>query len=917
MMKDNESALTCDRIGSKGNWPLQPSGGFHCEHVSAVSDSAPKIWLFNWIVKAVWISLLGLAMTTGAKFAHSQTGRHDDLVDHFLLTNGLERLLLVHRESVFQQFAAEQAADETAADETAEDNAAMFQPNAGVGRTAEALELFHQTLAQHLFQASIGADVGAERSNRLMSTARRALSQNSHRDNHWLRLAVLHHQNERLRSAYWRAEFSPEDKTLSDTIRLLIDDLSSLQRSVTTQIEHLETLKGLQQLDLGEEIRLNELRQQREHTNLLSGWSYYWKWATDRPLKKQTLRDAESYFRNYLGIERFLNLNKFAADRWMITNGHRRSALIGLAMTMQGVGAEDEASYCFSILSSNLPPDGATEAQLQEILRWKFLGHLSADNTPAAFALLKQRPQLGREVDLLKSVATRNDLPQAIKAAAIVGAALNFEIDYLGQWVQEAPDGKGLGLTTALTAWFEGYLLLDRYRTSGDDTDIDAALDRLKQAAAGFTPDDRRDVIGHCHFLLGKTYLLKDSPASAANHFLIAIQSSAGTDRLLAGESIYLAIQSLAATRGDHRKSIQRLTEVLRVGHAHRPFLELLEIQSMAGMTEPPLDPSIIGRLKEMRTADRDPAVASAATTEIARRLHASEPFPGDDFDVLIDDLDRRKGLNDRCRIQSRLYFLAALTKAFQRLPSLAKQEIEIVNKSAATMAWIDERIGDPDFLKTISVTERRVQIDRFVHHKIRWFKATRSLDAEKAMQLFSQLQPSPSPSQWGLASALEIAAAFDSPNNPESSDVPGDRQWLAPVYRTILNAPNGIATTTQEAIAAKLTILLVSAGRNEEAKSIADQHDETPLWVPVKTALAEAENDFETSERLWRRLEQRLKEGSDDWFQARVGRLKAMHWIDSGDAVILWKRTITLYPNRPPKANDLMQSVAQQWGIK
>lgn len=863
---------------------------------------------------------------------YSQTVDREALVERFLVQHKLSRLLVVHREIE------------------------AFENPVDAPRSADALAKFHQALAEQLFQNQSDA----KWSDQLVAKAKRSLTLNPGVDDRWLRLAILHHQTERLRAAFLNSDShhdlnrdprddsddrSPQEDADNASIQDLSEELRSLNRSITTQIEHFENLRGLKQLDANEGMLLIEARRQHGHGQLLLGWSSYLQWAADQPRRRETLRDAESYFRDYLAVPPYLNLTKFNAQQLDVTNNHRRSALIGLAMVMRGVGADVQADHCFSIAASDriaasnrIAASGWTQrdsrnSQRREVFRWDFAGCLAAGNLPAAAMLLKQKPELVRDPVIIKSIVSRDDLPIALKQNAIVGATLNFEINRVNRLRGGTSGLADLGLNLSMVAWIEGYSALAEYRASGEAIRLAQAQAKLNQAIDSFTNTDRRDAVGHCHFLLGRVLFTQKEYPAAAKQFLMANELLNRFDSSLSGEAIYFAIRSLHGLPSDQGAAIDRLTNVLREQYSHLPYADLAEVRRIATRpVEKNLSP-VSDRLNELSSTGHHPAVRSAATIEIARRIYASQPSSANDFESLIDAIGNDAGLSGDCQIETRLYYLAALTDRAQSLDLSTTDsvgvETETVQKAESTIESINALLRTAAFKSTPSITDRWNHSDRFVYHQIRWLKAIDALDVETASRLFGELestQPQSHPrNQWALAAAIEIAAAFDAAQtsrlknegeqHEQDEQDEQDNQWLVEIYQSILASDPSTAAVDREAVAAKLAMILIDNRRIREAKSIADQRNETPLWIPVKTALAEQNGDFQTSERLWQQLERGLKPGTEDWFGARVSRLKAMYNYRPADAADLWKQTLTLYPDPPSDVAQRLRELALRWG--
>ena len=417
----------------------------------------------------------------------NQSNATNSAVEDFLIENRLSRLLLTYREIQV----ANAASDST-----------------------EATEQLKLDYAKELFKPV--ADPAW--SEQLLTRAKASLAANSMHQSQRLRLAVAHREIELA-----KISFLSGDRI--SNIDQIIDDLNLIRRGVKQQVDDLERLRELKRSSLGDKVRLQEQHQLLRHCEYLLGWSYYLVSASKQHPEKQVLRDAESSFRSYLDLPPYLNLTKFSEDNFGQKNGYQRSAVLGLAVVMQAIGADLQAEHCFAIAEAQAKSLPNPKREMENVVRWKFTGLLDQRDFSAAKAMLVNHSDRSSDPIIIDAILNRTDVGDELTSLAMSELALSFKADQLRRIIERSPGS--LKNSADLRAWISGYLAWDEYQTESNLQTLQVAFEKLQTAKEELGEKRGSLIRGHCLFLLASCNFDLKNYRVAVTRFSIGKQTTA------------------------------------------------------------------------------------------------------------------------------------------------------------------------------------------------------------------------------------------------------------------------------------------------------------------------------------------------------------------------------------------------------
>ena len=785
-------------------------------------------------------------------------------VEDFLIENGLPRLLLTYRET---------------------------QASNATGDRAAVTEQLQRAYATELFRPV--ADLAWAK--QLLIKAKMSLSANPIRQSQRLRLAVAHREVELRRLAFFNGERAVE-------VEQIIDDLNSIQRGVKLQVDDLERLSELQQASLGDEVRLKELRQLQSHGEFLLGWSYLLQSTSQQHQDKQTLRDAESYFRTYLDLPPYLNLTKFSKNRFGKENRFQRSATVGLAVVMQAIGAEDQSKHCFAVAEAHAKSVRNSKREIEIIERLKLIHLLKQNDFAAAETVFIDQPQRMSDSVILNAILNRPEMSVELTSLVLIQLALNSQSDQLRKTVKRFP--AALANLGRKGLWIRGYLAWDDYQERGEPKMLQLATEQLQEANDALAKETRPAIGGHCQFLLARCSFEQKNFLAATKGFLLATKLLEKHNRDLAAQSAYRAFQSSRLLPEDQRQTAETIAVRQMNNFPQSRFAQLTKFELTLDGLDGESNSDAIEYLARYRTVNRPDVVVSAATVEIARRYLASQQNEVQrfrEFAKAINDDDR---INTHAKIETNYYFLSALLE--QTNSADLESEIDGV------MSNVQSLLANPD-----STNEKPSQKARQIYFETLVLRKFHSEDMDQAFINFQRIQSLNDSSPWTLAGITEVAKFFEDVENSRFATQQSLRMQMIDVYQNLHKILGSTKSTNLAAVKIKLAKLHLADGDIESANKLAEQASDVAAWLPILASLAEAKGNLRASENLWRRLEQLLRAGEDDWWKARMNRLAVLHQFDADQAKTMLDRTISLHPDAQPSVLAQLHALADQWEAK
>lgn len=787
-------------------------------------------------------------------------------IERFLIDNQLPRLLLTYRET-------------RVGDATVNQN--------------QRLQQLYRQYAEELFKP-IADEAWSEQ---LLARAKMSLAAHPHffpRQRRLLRLAVAHREVEMLQLQYLK------EQKLSDVGRIT-SALALMGRGLKQHVENLERLAELRQTAIGDNIDLKSLRQQRAHCEYLQGWSYFLQSVNNRHLDKQTLRDAESYFRSFLELDPYLNLTKFSADKFGKATRYQRSATLGLSLVMQAIKADAQAKHCFAIAQKQARSSPHRQRETQAIVRWKFLGWLNLRDFSAAKQMRDDDPNLLGDMVLTNAILRCNDVADELAALAMIELALAFRADQLRDIFTSHPGV--LADRAGVEAWIDGYRAWDDWQRNDSRPKLQLAIQTLQNALQDLDESACLAVRGHCRFLLGSCRFEQNRFEEASALFFAASQLLSRDDRALAAEAAYRAFQSVRLQPGDQylyaEKIAVRLTENFPQSELGPLAIFHLKVDQLENATHQ----DAIEYLQRCRTDESPDSVRSAATVELAKRYRLSDDTDIQSFRALRIAAIEDDRVNADAKIDVNYYFLSALLD--QSVTSLFADEIE------GLLTDLESPLSDSQRLKN-----ERSRAARQLYYRVHALQRLRPEDYSQAFTHFRQLKKLGDRSPWTLATIIEVAKFFEGKTELQFLADDLFRAQMIEVYRSLHETTKTVseAEFNREVAAVKLAELYLADGQFDAAHVLAEGVPENLAWLPILASLAKEKNDPRKSESYWQRLERQLPVGSEQWWEARLNRMTVLRLFDTSQSIKLLSTTTKLNLKTPRRFELRLQTLTDQW---
>ena len=683
---------------------------------------------------------------------------------------------------------------------------------------------------------------------------------------------------------------------------------TAIQRGTKQQVDDLERLSELQQSGLGDEVRLQEQQQILGHGEYLLGWSYFLLSASKQHKDKQVLRDAESSFRSYLELAPYLNLTKFSADKFGKENRFQRSATVGLAVVMQAIGSAAQAEHCFKIAKVHAESASNPRREIENIARWQFIGLLNQGDFSSAKAMLTdqlRQPKLLNDSAILNAIVNRTGANDELTSLAMIELALSFQTDRLRKAIERSP--VAFANLADLKPWIDGFLAWDDYQNEGDPQTLKLAIEMLQAAETKFSRTTRSSIRGHCLFLLASCNLEKHDYLSATNNFLSATKHLQKTDPDLAAEAAYGAFKAASLLPKDQRQTSEDIAVELINNFPRSRFAELARFELTLKRLNTKSDSEAIQRLARYRAAGtgvRPNIVVSAATVEMARRYESSAEKTLHRFREFVKTVNNDKRNSNRSKIETNYHYLSTLLAQ----TNSAELDGEIEGVLSKLQSLLDQ---------SDSKKPKQTETARYIYYQLLVLRRLYPEDQSQAFANFQQLQSLNVDSPWTLAATTEAARFFEDVDDSRFAAEPILRQQMIAVYQDLQSILRSTESTNREAVNIKLSKLYLADGKIDAAIILAADAPENASWLPILAELKEVQGDLRQSEVLWQQLEQLLPALSDDWWEARLNRLRVMHKTEPEAAKETLERTISLYQNTSQSVSTRLQELARQWEAK
>ncbi len=770
------------------------------------------------------------------------------------------------------------------------------------GGSASAIKRLQRSYTRELFKP-VSDEVW---SKRLLTNAKRFLLAHSNQESQQLRLAIAHRELELHQSAYLigksDVDFGP-----------IVGELILLRRGLTQQVQNLQRLFELRQTAVGDNVLLDQRRQQLRHGEFLQGWVYYLQSAAKMHQDRQLLRDAESFFRSYLELEPYLNLTKISALKFGQRDRFRRSAIVGLAMAMQAIGADAQANHCFSIVRTHEKSTDDMRA-IEDVTRWQFVGLLERRDFIGAKRLL---PFLDKNV-LSGFILNRAEMDTELVSLAFTELALDFNASQLRNAIRRFPDT--LKQQPDLENWILGCLAWDDFQTNDGAGSLEQAITKLQAAIESFDGQVHQEIQGHCRFLLASCRRVQGHYSDAIDGFLTSATLLGQRQRSLAAEAIYNAWVTVRLVPVGQRQQPDTLALRLVSDFPQSRFAELAMFQMQLDRLKNKSSDAAFQFLGQCRSVDWPDAVVAMAAVEMAKQFRWSDGVTVRDFREFIEALSVDDRINDESKIEARHQFVSALLGRDDALPY------------ADT---IDEQLGQVERLLNSNrqIRHRGLKAVMQIYYRTLVLLDRQPIDQTQAFEYFQFLESLDVRSPWTLATLIQIARCFENVSHDRLCSDRSLRKQMIAVYHRLsmvqrskgandwtVSAPlyvgedGAVAPKNKDIVAVKLAELYIADGQIEAANRLTHGVPENMMWLPVLAALREVAGDFRRCAALWMSVEQRIAVGSDDWWEARLKRVAVLHQFDPSQAIDLVEQTMVLNPNAPERFSIRLRELAKQW---
>ena len=832
------------------------------DFTSSAKPLLGKLWIRCTLRCTLWCIIHLLSVSTSV---HGQVNELDaqlDPLESFLIENRLNRLLLTHRE---------------------------VRSSGQTENGDKALEQLQRFYAAELFRP-LDDDPWSES---ILTKAKFALATHPNRKSQRLRLAVSHREIEVLQRDYLRgAEVVAED------VDRTIEEINLIQRGVNQQVENLQRLTELKETVIGDQGRLNQLRQQFGHGEYLLGWGHFLKSTASGHNNRPILRDAEAYFRSYLGIEPYTNLTKFSADRFGAQSRFQIMATVGLAIVMRVIGSNQQADHCFEVAMQNA--SHGLHENPKSIAQWKFTSFLFGGNGDQAMTMLGQNSELLRGHSLIDAILSHPEIGDELIAIALTQLALHFEGDLLVKSLVDFPNAiskdDGVGL------WIGGYLALNEFQKTEESASLNLAIEKLNEAIKRFNTNTPAQICGHCRFLLGSCLYLSQRYQVATEEFLRASEllRTSPAFQELAAEAAYRAFKSVRLTPGDQNDNRRTIAESINEHFPASGFAKLAKFELEIDQISSSTDQEIVDYLKMIRANALSKLVRSAASVELAKRYDSIANFPIETFGDFVQSIDRDDRITDQAQLQTYYYYVSTLIDRSN--PLVFEKEI---SKTLAKIKTLIE--GSP-------IGRKRSETTKLLYFQILALRKSQPKNLSRVYEYFQKLKSLKVSSTWTSAATIEIAKAFEGAEDFENIDHQTSRNRMIEVYELLLTSTT---SANEDTASFRLAQLYLDDGRLIEAEGLLANREEDPLWLSVQAELAARKNDSRESAKLWRQVEKQNPTGTAGWLDARLQRVSVLHQFDERAATELFKRTLALNPNMPRGYVTKFKQLADKWGVR
>ena len=802
--------------------------------------------------------LSGLASLLSVSFVNGQ----DPLAD-FLIENRLNRLLLTHRE---------------------------VQADRGLPDRNTAIEQLQQSYARELFRQVDDSPW----TQKVLAKAKSSLATNPNRKSERLRLAVSHREVELLRRDYLNGE-----KFAVAEVDRVIEEVTLIQRGVKQRVENLDRLTELKQTEIGDQSRLNQLRQLQRHGEYLLGWSYFLKSAAGGHPSKPVLRDAESFFRSFLGLDPHANLTKVPAIQFGNQNRFQWMATAGLAAVMRGIGSHEQADHCFQTALENARHGINAERETETINQLKFAGYLHGGDRTQAAQTLDENPKLLRNKKLTGAILKQSTTADELVEKAITGLALNLNVNRLREAFDAFPNV--FFQNDVLGPWIRGYLALDEYQENEEPTSLKLAVRELGEATKRLDPNMPAEIRGHCRFLIGSCLYLNQDYQDAAKEFLRSSKLLTSTDQDLAAEAAYRALQSVRLIPGDQEAGEKGIANWLVTNFPASPFAKLANFDLELVRLDNLSNQEAVDHLITLRQNEPAIIVRSAISSELARRYSLLPNLPIQTLRDYAQRIQIDDRVSDDTKIQTNYYFVSKLLAQ----PSPLDFEKEVGD----ALVKVNELIE-----RSPATGQKKTEATKLLYYQALALRTLQPENHTRAYEHFQHLISLSSSSPWTSASAIEIAKLFENLKDTQNIANHGFRSRMIEVYEYLLKSPKA---SNEAVVSLQLARLYLTDDRLLEAEELAEHSKQDLLWLPIHAELAEKKNDLRQSAGLWQQVEKQSPAGTDAWLDARLKRLLVLYRFDERAATELLNRTIALHPSMPPNYAARFQKLADQWGAR
>ena len=500
----------------------------------------------DWIVEIslqafLVIGLCNLVSATAAHQSDERLAGESVLLEQFLESRGLDRLLIVEVE---MQLSRESEPKKQG--------------------------LLIQRLGR-LYQAGLLAERWSDNDPGLLKRAESLLRDYPTIAAEGLDLAIQHARYQRVERDFhdwWFGGRPPELRSqVIGELKEVRFDLGSLYQRLDREFLSLQLLPELNQVEIARKNSLLATSEGRiSHCQYLLGWTAYFLGVSEDETSPWLLK-SEDHFRRFLEMPAEGSITSIGKQWFDLETSWQFQALLGLAMVFRAKGSREESDFCFSVLEGMTGARSAKEQlpvwRLESMVLARQWGSVNAYIQTLDVASLSPRQQRGLWLATYRSsVAARSPAPgisDALLDRSVLGLLRAREFGSLVPIIKERP--KHWKNSQFLGSWAQGSFHF--YQAERGHGGIDLADQSLRDALEAADDSTPETDLARCQFLIASIDFRKGKLKEATVRFEEVARQLRYESPELASEAMWMQCRGLAAIAMSNPRTTSEAMAVL------------------------------------------------------------------------------------------------------------------------------------------------------------------------------------------------------------------------------------------------------------------------------------------------------------------------------------------------------------------